>query len=315
MTQLRAEGHSPAGMDVIPGPTTDHVCSVADRAAVRAALVGADAVIHSATLHKPHIGSHTRAEFVETNVTGTLTLLEEAVAAGVSRFIFISTTSVFGKALRPKAGDPAAWVTEQLTPAPRNIYGITKLAAEELCELIHRDHGLPVLVLRTSRFFPEEDDEPERRASFDPLNLKVNELLHRRVDLADLVQACSLALERAPALGFGRYIISATTPFAEIDAARVRSDLPALVEQRFSQCHDVYARRGWRLPDGIGRIYVNAAARRELGWEPRFTFGHALERLGAGLDPRSDLALAIGAKGYHAEPHDVYTVRARAEPA
>lgn len=312
MSHLRVEGHSPVGMDVVPGPTTDHVCSVADRSAVGGALVGVDAVIHPATLHKPHIGSHARREFVETNVTGTLTLLEEAVAAGVSRFIFISTTSVFGMALRPKAGAPAAWVTEQLAPVPRNIYGITKLAAEELCELIHRDHGLPVLVLRTSRFFPEEDDEPERRSGFDSLNLKVNELLHRRVDLADIVQACSLALERAPALGFGRYIISATTPFAETDAERARSDLPALVEQRFPLCRGVYAGRGWRLPDGIDRIYVNEAARRDLGWEPLFTFGHALERLEAGLDPRSDLALAIGAKGYHAEPHDVYTVQARA---
>ena len=39
--------------------------------------------LHAATLHKPHVGSHSRQEFVDTNVTGTLTLLEEAVAAGV----------------------------------------------------------------------------------------------------------------------------------------------------------------------------------------------------------------------------------------
>jgi UDP-glucose 4-epimerase len=299
-------------MDIVPGPTTDHVCSVADLAAVRAALAGVDAVIHSATLHKPHIGSRSRTEFVETNVAGTLTLLEQAVAAGVSRFVYISTTSVFGRALRPGADEPAAWVTERLAPLPRNIYGVTKLAAEDLCEVVHKEEGLPVVVLRTSRFFPEEDDDAGRRSSFDPLNLKVNELLYRRVDLADLVEACSLALARASVLGFGRYIVSATTPFEESDAATARTDLPALVERRFPLCRGLYAERGWRLPDGIGRIYVNAAARRDLGWEPRYSFGHVLERLAAGLDPRSDLALRIGAKGYHAQPHGVYTVRSRA---
>ena len=311
MQQLRADGHTAVGMDIVAGPTTDVVGSVADRAAVGAAVEGADAVIHSATLHKPHISSHSRQDFIDTNVTGTLALLEEAVAAGTSRFIFLSTTAAFGGALRPGPDEPAAWVTEKLVPVPRNVYGVTKVAAEDLCELIFREHGMPVVVLRTSRFFPEDDDDAERRGSFDALNLKVNELLYRRVDLADLVDACSMALERAPEIGFGRYIISATTPFAEADMPAVRSRLPALVEERFPNYADVYAARGWRLPDGIGRVYVNAAARRDLGWEPRFTFGHALERLADGRDPRSDLALAIGAKGYHAEPHDVYTLRPR----
>ena len=103
--------------------------------------------------------------FVDTNVTGTLTLLEEAVAAGVGRFVFTSTTSAFGRALTPPPGAPAAWVTEDVAPVPRNIYGVTKTAAEDVCELVHRDHGLPVVILRTSRFFPEPDDRDEVRAA------------------------------------------------------------------------------------------------------------------------------------------------------
>lgn len=311
VTELTAAGHEPVGIDMVAAPTTDQVGSISDASAVRAAMTGVEAVIHAATLHKPHIRSHSRQDFVDTNITGTLTLLEEAVAAGVSRFVYLSTTSVFGRALRPGPNEPAAWVTEALTPQPRNVYGVTKLAAEDVCELISRDHGLPLLVLRTSRFFPEDDDDPERRGSFDPLNLKVNELLYRRVDLADLVGACFSALDRAPALGFGRYIISATTPFDSGQAAEARHSLEALVDARFPLWREVYGARGWRLPDGIGRIYVNAAARRDLGWEPEFTFGRALERLAAGLDPRSELALAVGAKGYHAEPHGVYTLRSR----
>ena len=73
--------------------------SVADRDLVRESLAGVTAVLHTATLHNPHIGSHDRQAFVETNITGTLVLLEEAVAAGVRSFVFTSTTSAFGRAL------------------------------------------------------------------------------------------------------------------------------------------------------------------------------------------------------------------------
>jgi UDP-glucose 4-epimerase len=307
--ELRRDGHSVTGVDIVAGPTTDLVVSITDRGAIRAAMGGVDAVIHSATLHKPHISSHSRADFIDVNLTGTLVLLEEAVAAEVSRFIFLSSTSAFGRALRPASGEPAAWVTEQVVPVPRNIYGATKVAAEDLCELIARDSGMPVLVLRASRFFPEDDDEADRRSGFDSLNLKVNELLYRRVDIADLVCVCRLALERAPALGFGRYIVSATTPFSQADVVSVRSDLPSAVARLYPDFPEIYAARGWRMLDTIGRVYVNDAARRDLDWQPSFTFGRALERLAAGQDPRSELALTVGAKGYHGESHGVYTTR------
>src|SRR3954454_11969237 len=206
---LGAEGHELVGLDLLASQFTGVVGSVADRDCARACVRGADAVLHTATLHKPHVGTHARGAFVETNVTGTLTLLEEAVAAGVGRFVFTSTTSAFGRALTPGAGAPAAWITEDVAPLPRNVYGVTTFAAEDLCELVHRDHGLPCLILRTARFFPEADDRDDVRASYDDLNVKVNELVYRRVDIEDVVTAHRDALDRAPQLGFGRYIISA----------------------------------------------------------------------------------------------------------
>jgi UDP-glucose 4-epimerase len=298
------------GLDVLPSPFTTVVGSVADRSLVRDVLDGAHAVIHAATLHKPHVGSHGRQDFVDTNVTGTLTLLEEAVAAGVERFVFTSTTSAFGRALVPPPGAPAAWITEDVAPVPRNVYGATKTAAEDLCELVHRDHGLPVVILRTSRFFPEPDDRDEVRAAYEDANLKVNELLYRRADLEDVTGAHLLAVERAPAIGFGRYIVSATTPFEREDLAELRADAPAVLSRRVPGWEDVYAGRGWRMLDALDRVYVNDRARKDLGWEPRWTFAHALERLRAGKEPRSELARAVGAKGYHAESTGVYTQRA-----
>ena len=308
---LRADGLDVVGLDLLASPHTDVVGSVDDRALVRDAIAGADAVLHAATLHKPHVGSHSRQAFVDTNVTGTLTLLEEAVAAGVSRFVFTSTTSAFGRALVPPPGAPAAWIDEDVAPRPKNIYGATKVAAEDLCELVHRDHGLPVLVLRTSRFFPEEDDRAEVRAAYPAANAKVNELLYRRADLADIVDAHRLALDRAPALGFGRYIISATTPFEAADLPQLRTDAPAVVARRFPQFPVLYERLGWRMFDEIERVYDNARARRDLGWAPRLDFATALERLAAGADPFSELTALVGVKGYHAVATGVYTTRDR----
>jgi UDP-glucose 4-epimerase len=309
MRVLPGRGHELVGVDILSSPFTTRVCSIADRECVRQSVAGVDAVIHAATLHKPHVGSHSRQEFIDTNITGTLNLLEEAVAAGVSRCIFISTTSTFGRALVPAEGEPAAWITEDVRPVPRNIYGTTKTAAEDLCELIHRDLGLPCLVLRTSRFFPESDDRDDVRASYEDLNLKVNELLYRRVDIADVVDAVELALERAPAIGFQRYVISASTPFTRRDLADVRADLPAVVARLYPAYEAVYAARGWRMFGSIERVYVNQRARRELGWEPRYGFEQALDALAAGADPRSELARSVGAKGYHAASTGVYTVR------
>ena len=134
-------------------------------------------------------------------------------------------------------------------------------------------------------------------------------MLYRRVDLEDVVSAHLLALEKAPSIGFGRYVISATTPFTPDDLMSVRHDLPAVIRQRFPDYEELYAARGWRMFPSIERVYVNERARRELGWAPRYDFAHALERLGNNEDPRSELARTIGAKGYHAVSTGVYTVR------
>jgi len=297
------------GLDILPSPYTTVVGSIADRATVHRCVGGVDAVVHTATLHKPHVGSHGRTEFVQTNIAGTLNLLEEAVEANVGRFVFTSTTSAFGRALTPGEDQPAAWITEDVTPVPRNIYGVTKRAAEDLCELISRDYGLPCLILRTSRFFPEPDDRDDVRSVYEDLNLKVNELLYRRVDLEDVVGAHLLALDRAPMLGFGRYIISATTPFTRNDLTAIRTDLPSVVRRLYPDFDDVFSVRGWRMFPAIERVYVNERARTDLGWRPRHDFRYALDRLAVHADPFSPLTRTVGAKGYHEVSTGVYTVR------
>jgi nucleoside-diphosphate-sugar epimerase len=258
--------------------------------------------VHAATLHKPHVATHSRQQFIDTNVTGTLHLLEAAVRASVRAFLFTSTTSAFGDALSPPTGAPAVWITEDVVPVPKNIYGVTKVAAEDLCALAHRNQGLTCLVLRTSRFFLEADDDPRARAALSDANHKANEFLNRRLDLEDLVDAHLRALDRAPELGFGRYIISATTPLTRDDLALLRRDAPAAVGRRVPGWEAVYARLGWRLPPTLDRVYDNSRARAELGWQPRHDFATVLDRAAATGEVHSAFARDIGDKGYHRAP-------------
>ncbi|GEC35301.1 NAD-dependent epimerase/dehydratase family protein [Sinorhizobium fredii] len=299
MRVLRGAGRPVRGIDIKTSDFTDHVGSVADTAFVRHAVSGVRAVIHAATLHKPHVATHGYSEFVETNIAGTLNLLEAAADASVDAFVFTSTTSAFGSALTPAPGSPAAWITEDVTPIPRNIYGVSKVAAEGLCELFARRHRLPVVVLRTSRFFPEADDDAEIRGRYETENTQANELLYRRADIEDVVSAHLAALEKAKELGFGRYIISAPTPFTPDDLAALRTDAARVVLRHFPDCEALYAERGWKLFPSIDRVYVSASAMASLGWRPKYDFAHVLRCLRRGEDFRSPLTREIGSKGYH----------------
>ncbi|PAX08613.1 NAD-dependent epimerase/dehydratase family protein [Sphingomonas lenta] len=280
---LARAGHEVIGFDVAPGEHTQVVASVADRAAVEQAFAARrpEAVVHAAALHKPDIARYPRQAFIDVNVTGTLNLLEVAVTAGCDRFLFTSTTSLMiSRAIREGRGGEAAWVDEALAPLlPRNIYGVTKLAAERLCRLIHEEQGLSILILRTGRFFPEEDDT-HRTLSGE--NMKANELLHRRLTVEDAADAHLVALERAPELGFDTFILSAPTPFSREDAAELRRDAPAVIARYFPEAADLYARRGWRLPSAIDRVYDAGHAERRLGWRARTDFAAVLDALRTG---------------------------------
>ncbi len=122
MRTLRAADRPCVGLDLLPSPFTDIVGSIVEPAIVERAMDGVDVVLHTATLHKPH----PRQAFIDTNLTGTLNLLE--ASARVRAFVFTSTTSTFGDALVPPLARPAAWITEAVVPAPKNIYGVTKVA-------------------------------------------------------------------------------------------------------------------------------------------------------------------------------------------
>jgi UDP-glucose 4-epimerase len=295
---LRKRGAAVVGLDIRPSEWTSVVGSVTDVDVAREVMVGVDVVAHTATLHKPQVEFLPRQAFVDTNVSGTLALLDAAADAGVWAFVMSSSTTVLGDALVPARGEPAAWIDESVVPIPKNIYGVTKAAAEDLCQLAFRNQGLPCVALRVSRFFPEADDAPDAHYGRSDDNVKADEYASRRVALEDAVDAHLLAAERAPQLGFRRYIVSATTPFTPEDLVQLRTDAPAVFERRAPVAATVWAERGWRFPTRVDRVYVNARARRELDWRPRFDLNAIAQMVATDGTARTLMSREVGSKEY-----------------
>jgi nucleoside-diphosphate-sugar epimerase len=281
--RLRAEGHDVVGLDVAPGADTFAIGSVADRALIERVFGdhGIEAVIHAGALHKPDIARYPEAAFRDVNLAGTRNLLEAAAAAGNDRFVFTSTTSLMIsdsiRAGKTGGATRAAWLDEEFAPlAPRNIYGLTKLDAERLCRRVHDDHGLAVLVLRTGRFFPEEDDT--HRHLSGP-NIKANEFLNRRLTVEDAADAHVAALAKAPALGFGTFILSAPPPFAPDECEELLDDAPAVIARHYPEAPALYANMGWSLPASIDRVYDPSRAERRMGFRCRTDFAAILDAI------------------------------------
>lgn len=283
--RLRQAEHQVVGLDVRPGPETAIQASVADRQAINRAMAdrAITAVVHAGALHKPDILRRPAEDFVAVNVQGTLNLLEAAVVAGIDRFVFTSTTSLMIsrpiRSGRDGGATRAAWIDEDMPRLePRNVYGVTKLAAEHLCRNAFEDHGLPIVILRTGRFFPEEDDMAHAILQSEE-NTKANEFLFRRLTVEDAADAHVAALERAPALGFDRLIVSAPTPFQPADCEELIVDAPSVVARYFPEYAAIYRRLGWSMFQSIDRVYSARRAEERLGFRCRTGFAEVLAAL------------------------------------
>ena len=119
---------------------------VTDAEAVREALSGCDTVVHFAAETHVDRSIQDAANFLRTNVIGTHTLLEAARAAGIERYLQISTDEVYGSLLQGAA-------TEEAPLHPNSPYAASKTAADHLVLSYHATFRLPALIVRASNNF------------------------------------------------------------------------------------------------------------------------------------------------------------------
>jgi nucleoside-diphosphate-sugar epimerase len=147
------------------------------------------------------------------------------------------------------------WEDEDLATRPRDIYDITKLAAENLVQRASVTRR-STTVLRISRCFSEQE------------KLMAMYRFHRGVDLRDVVQAHCLALDRLTEHGL--YIISGPMLFQRSDLMELGRDAARLIERLCPSLSDYFKLNNWPLPLSIDRVYSSELARKELGYRPRF---------------------------------------------
>lgn len=242
------------------------------------ALMGVDAVIHTAALHAPHVGHASDADFARINAAATCSLVGQAAECGVKQLIFTSTTALYGAASTPP--DRAGWIDESVTPQPKTIYHRSKLSAENLLEAFANQHDFKVMVLRMSRCFPE------------PAPIMASYRLHRGIDARDVAEAHALALE-SKLQGFHRYVISGATPFHPEDSYALAHDAAAVLCRRAPELAAEFLRRNWPLPNLIDRVYCSELAGRELNWRAKYGFAEVLKMLDEGSSEVLPVAPAL----------------------
>jgi UDP-glucose 4-epimerase len=262
---LKAHKHSVYGIDLVKSATTDELTDITNYAAVTGICRNVDAVIHTAALHGKHYDlGYPRSAFVETNITGTLNLLNACIKNGVGQFLFTSTTSIYGDAMANT--EKAVWVDEHLAERPRDIYDITKQTAEQLCRDFFYKEGLQSSVYRVARFLPEPD------------NLKLNHRLYRGLDERDGAEALRLALDIIFE-NFEIFNISSGSPFNKADIYSIKRNPKDTILRHYPQAAAIYHANGWDFPATIDRVYDCQKARRYLSYQPVYTFEHLLHNI------------------------------------
>lgn len=260
---LRSLGYEVTGIDLIEHFSTDALIDILDLDAIEDISKGVDAIVHTAALHGKHYDlNYSREAFIDVNIKGTLNLLNAATRNGVKKFIYTSTTSIYGTAMKNEK--QAVWVDETLIEQPRDIYDITKQCCEQLCKDFFYKEGLEAIVLRVARFLPE------------PENVKINHRLYRGLDERDGAEAIRLALMHI-FKQFDVFNISSGSPFSKEDLPMLKFCPLEVIRKCHPEAEEIYQQRGWTFPDTIDRVYSSEKARTIFGYTPQYTFGFLLK--------------------------------------
>ncbi|MFF5706483.1 dTDP-glucose 4,6-dehydratase [Streptomyces sp. NPDC012794] len=241
---------------------------ICDEALLRELLPGHDAVVHFAAESHVDRSVHSAAEFVRTNVGGTQTLLDAALATGVGRVVHVSTDEVYGSIAE------GAW-TEEWPLQPNSPYAASKASSDLIARSYWRTHGLDVSITRCSNNYGPYQ-HPEKLIPLFVTNLlegrqvplygdgrNIREWLH--VD--DHCRAIALVLDRGRAgevynIGGGN----------EQTNLHITERLLALCGADASAVRRVADRKGHDLRYALDETKI----REELGYAPRVPFEQGL---------------------------------------
>jgi nucleoside-diphosphate-sugar epimerase len=272
---LEQEGHILRLLDFRSLDTTHElvVGDVRDPKVVAQAMVGVDAVVHGAALHGVHLETWAADDFWSINTGGTFTVYEAARAAGVSRVVLASSMVVYGGV----GGDTSRWEvrTEESPFAPGDVYGLTKVVAEETARFFASVHHVDTVALRLGMFVPE---------TFERYGFR---LLFGGVDDRDVGQAVSLALAHDPQGGFDAFDIMADSGLSPEDLPALEADVARALDQRWPGTAELVEAHGLELDDLVwGRlIFPVEKAKSALSYRPGYDFAAFLAAWRRG-DPR-----------------------------
>ena len=251
------------GVDISVSSITTHPGDIGDFDLLNDAFRGADAVVHTAALHAPHVGIYDDNEFYRINVKGTETVVRAAIKCGARTLVFTSTKALYGFACRHP--DHATWIDESTKPEPKSIYHRTKLEAEQFLES-ESNRNLKVTTLRMSRCFPE------------PASIMAMYRLHRGIDARDVAEAHHLALVDSDE-NYRMFVVSGATPFQEADRTSLKRSPESVLRKRCPAICKTFESRGWSLPDSIDRVYDSSKAQNALKWKPKYGSGEVVNML------------------------------------
>jgi UDP-N-acetylglucosamine 4-epimerase len=161
--ELVARGHSVRVVDDLSTGRIDNLRGLMDRIEfIRAdvcdtgvmdkAMEGVSYVLHQAAIPSVPRSMKEPLRVNQSNVMGTLTVLESARRHGVRRVVFASSSSVYGDSESlPKH--------EDMPPSPKSPYAVTKVVGEQYCRLYNSVFEVPVVVLRYFNVFGPKQDE------------------------------------------------------------------------------------------------------------------------------------------------------------
>jgi NAD dependent epimerase/dehydratase len=245
-----------ADVEVIPG-------DIADRDRVRQAMAGIEVVFHLAALIGIPYSYHAPASYVQTNITGTLNVLQCARDAGVARLVHTSTSEVYG--------------TARYTPMDENHplcgqspYAASKIGADMMAEAFHRSFGLPVVTVR-----PFNTYGPRQSARAVIPTIIGQLLVGDTVELGNIDPVRDLNYVSDTVDGFVRAGETQEIPGRVVNLGTGRgtsiSALVLLIGGLMGRSPKVQSsQERVRVPEGeVDRLLADATLARELlGWEP-----------------------------------------------